>query len=248
MELPTYDKLQEKLVAEFNARVGDLTGCNCCICNNKGLVQRYEHGEIINRQCECMIQRSALRKLDKSGLAELIKDYTFSNYHTVEEWQKKCKQGALNFIKSTGSWFFIGGQSGAGKTHICTAMCGQFLKQNKTVRYMLWRQEIRKLKAVVNDNVEYEKVFYDFANAEMLYIDDLFKTEQGSNVTGADVQHTYDLINYRYNKRLCTIISSEKSINDLIDIDTATGSRIYQCAKGFTFELGKDSRKNWRLK
>ena len=42
---------------------------------------------------------------------------------------------------------FIGGQVGAGKTHLCTAMVGEFLKRGISAKYMLWRDDALKLKA-----------------------------------------------------------------------------------------------------
>lgn len=236
------------LVDEYNESYGTLEGADCELCRNKGVIQHLVNGDIVNRQCVCSIQRSSLKKLEKSGLSELIKEYTFSTFKTTDEWQKKAKKNAIDFTKASEGWFFIGGQSGAGKTHLCTAICGQFLKKNKSVRYMLWTTEIRNLKAVVNDDVVYNKLLNEFANTDILYIDDLFKKAKNALPTLSDIDRTFEIINQRYYKKLITIISSEKSINDLIDIDTAIGSRIYQRAKGFTVELGHDEDKNWRLK
>lgn len=244
----TYEQFKQRLVDEYNSSQGELTGYCCALCKNKGYVQRLENGEIINRECACVTARQTMRKLEKSGLSGLLKEYTFASFEVTSEWQKAAKQKAINFVKSAGEWFFIGGQSGAGKTHLCTAMCGQFLKQNKSVRYMIWTMEIRNFKANANDEYAYQKLFNDFAKTDILYIDDLFKIKKKSELTPADIQHTYDIINYRYNNQLCTIISSEMSIGEILEMDTATGSRIYQRAKGYTIELGEAENKNWRLR
>ncbi len=184
--------------------------------------------------------------MSKSGLNDLVTRYTFKNYQTIEKWQYDIKQSALRFVKES-KWFYIGGQSGAGKTHICTAICSQMLKQGKTVRYMLWVTEIRNMKSTANDE-KYNEIFDSFAQADVLYIDDLFKVKKGIDLTASDIQRTYELINYRYNTNKMTIISSEKSIAELIDIDEAIGGRIKEMSNGYILELGQDSNKNWRLK
>ena len=85
--------------------------------------------------------------------------------------------------------------------------------------------------------------------AEVLYIDDLFKTEQGKNPTTADINVAFEILNYRYrNPQLITLISSEKTIQELVRIDEAVGSRIFEMSRDFCVNIGKDIKKNYRLK
>ena len=92
-----------------------------------------------------------------------------------------------------------------------------------------------------------------FKKAEVLYIDDLFKTGKAPDgsvlkITGADVNVAFEIINYRYNNpALVTIISSELTEDEILDIDEATGGRIYERAKK-AFSIGKDRKKNYRIK
>lgn len=80
--------------------------------------------------------------------------------------------------------------------------------------------------------------------AEVLYLDDLFKGSQ----TDFDVKNiAYDIINYRYNNNLTTIISSEYMLNELLDIDSAIAGRIKQRAKEFLFEI-KGKENNYRMR
>jgi hypothetical protein len=145
---------------------------------------------------------------------------------------------------------FITGNS--GKTHLCTAICREFLLSGKKVIYMLWRDEVVRLKAIVNDADEYRELIDKYKTADVLYIDDMFKTGKapdGSNlkITGGDVNVAFEIINYRYNNpSLLTIISSELSEDDLLEIDEATGGRIYERAKAFT--IGKSRDRNYRIK
>ena len=47
---------------------------------------------------------------------------------------------------------------------------------------------------------------------------------------------------------IITIISTEKNVDDLIEIDEAIGSRIYQMSKKYCVQLSKDKEKNMRLR
>lgn len=83
-----------------------------------------------------------------------------------------------------------------------------------------------------------------------MYIDDLFKVGRAadgtSNPTGADVSLAFEIINYRYVNHLPTIVSTEKSPQELVGIDEATGSRIIELAGGNVYSIGRDQRRNYR--
>lgn len=248
----------------YNKNVGDLNetdGYNCERCKNKGYIAepRFVKGAWyeIHCECECQKARKAILRIMKSGLKETLRDCTFKKFETEEKWQETLKSKAIEYATSPdNSWFFIGGQPGAGKSHLCTAIAGALLRKGKNVRYMLWRDESTKIKSSVTDSKAYEELINEYKNAEVLYIDDLFKNGKGPDgkmqqPTGADVQVAFEILNYRYNnKSLVTIISSERTIQELLDIDEATGSRISEMSfnKGYGFNIKKDRAKNHRLK
>lgn len=258
---PLSNEEREKRNAEsFNDSPGSLNEIdeyNCDICHNKGLIMRaFEIGDGVwsttSRECKCMEVRRTIRKMNKSGIKNIIRDYTFTKYEADKDWQKMLKEAAMTYAKNPKGWFFIGGQSGAGKSHLCTAICREFLLAGKSVLYMMWRDEIIKLKANVNESEIYQGMIDTYKNAEVLYIDDLFKTGKGANgekqrPTSADINTAFEILNYRYNNPdLLTIISSECTVNDIIEIDEATGGRIFERAKAFS--LKPDKAKNYRLK
>lgn len=248
----------------YNNNVGDLNetdGYNCERCKNKGYIAeaRFVKGAWyeIHCECECQKARKAILCIMKSGLKEALRDYTFKKFETEEAWQETLKAKAIEYAKNPDrAWFFIGGQPGAGKSHLCTAIAAAFLKSGKNVRYMLWKDEATKLKGNVTDVKAYEEQIREYKEAEVLYIDDLFKTGRDQNnrplpPTGADISVAFEILNYRYNnKSLLTIISTERTIQELIDIDEATGSRISQMSfsNGYGFNIKRDRAKNHRLK
>lgn len=246
--------ISERTEAErLNEARGSLTGYDCPVCRNKGLIysETKEKG-LVCRECACMDFRRAQARLLRSGLQGSLEAYRFDNFRMHAQWQERFKITAQQYVREGGdAWFFAGGQPGVGKTHLCTAIAGAFLEQGKAVRYMLWKEASAKLKASVNDP-EYERLLRPYKEADVLYIDDLFKTgrdETGRRrpPTAGDVNLAFDLINARCINRAPTILSTELTIEELIEADEAVGSRVYQRSKGYCFSFSPDRGKNFRL-
>lgn len=237
----------------MNALPGGLQGLDCPECRNKGIVYLVQDSCIVHRECECMGIRGDLRRMAHSGLQNLVEQYTFDRFVDREPFQKKLKAGALDFLRNHDrQWFFVGGQVGAGKTHLCTAIAVEFLKRGMGVRYMMWCDDAAKLKAVANDLAEYERRIQPLKTVPVLYIDDFFKTSlddrgQKKSPTQADIRLAFELLNYRYNNNCTTILSSEWTVDEILNCDEAVGSRIYQRTKEHCFVIGQDRKKNYRL-
>ena len=262
--LDTTYKVTPKEFMEFkteclNNEAGDRDkedGYNCPLCRNKGYIVKVVVADGYYTQrfadCKCVETRNSIMRMKRSGLKDIIKDYTFDKFEDTEPWQKTLKNAAVEYSKEPDGWLFLGGQSGCGKTHLCTAVCREFLLKGKSVQYMLWRDDVTKLKSAVTDSEEYGKLIDRYKNADVLYIDDLFKTGKVDSgfqkPTAADINVAFEILNYRYNNpALITIISSELTEDELLDIDEATGGRIYERAKK-AFSIGHDRKKNYRIK
>ena len=152
----------------------------CSLCEDKKFLSRVDHEGIRRwRDCDCVLREVSLRRIEKSGLAYVIDSYTFDNYITAENWQRDVKSKAMEFAENDAPLFFAGGQVGSGKTHICTAIAGELLK-TKPLRYMLWRDELVKLKACITDYEQYQRLIVPFKKTHALYIDDFWKTPNHS--------------------------------------------------------------------
>jgi len=240
-------------VSAYNAEPGEMNaedGVECSVCNNKGMISFVSNGQEFMRQCECMARRKAVRAMRLSGLEDLLRRYTMEAFTVKTSWHKSMKSAADTFIASKDSWFFAGGQVGSGKTHICTAICGELLNKGIPVRYMVWREESQKLKSIVNDP-EYAGAIDVWMSAPVLYIDDLFKamrSDDRSKPTDADIKLAFQVINHRYNDRnLRTIVSSEWMLDELMTFDEGIGSRIYERSKGCCVQTKRDAARNYRI-
>ena len=227
-------------------------GYYCSICSNKGIVYSVNEKDdgVVSRFCTCRKVRKSLRLLRESGLENFIKEKTFDSFRTDEDWQDYIKRQATGFCQDDkAKWFFIGGQCGCGKTHICTAICSYYLDKGVPTRYMEWNKVSKRLKAAVNER-EYLDILDEYISIDLLYIDDFLKVKKGSEPTSADVNIAFDILNSRLTNRDCiTIISSEFTLNQLLEnVDEGAMSRISERAKPYIVNISADSDKNIRTR
>lgn len=222
-------------------------GVDCPECLNRGYVAIVgENGDLLSRECQCMAKRRSLKRIERSGLSELIRRYTLDTWKVKEAWQGSLAEMVRCFAADPRGWFYLAGRPGTGKTHLCTALCGLLIDKGYETRYALWRDLSVRAKAVVNDGSAYKDLVEHLKLVKALYVDDLFKTGKGQTPTTGDVNLAFEILNNRYNdERLITIISSEWTVEKLLDIDEAVGSRVYERAHDFYADLS--TRPNWRL-
>lgn len=138
------------------------------------------------------------------------------------------------------------GQSGCGKTLLGSIIANALLvDKGRSVMYVIWTDFISMIKRSMmgekaNDASDaLEKV----KNAEVLFLDELIK-----KYNETDLKYLMEIINYRYTNDLKTIITSEKLLNELLDIDEATFGRAAEKCEGFMINIPKDRKKNYRLR
>jgi DNA replication protein DnaC len=123
--------------------------------------------------------------------------------------------------------------------------------KNKVV-YMPYLEAIRELKSNAMDDEYYNKLSNRYKRAEVLIIDDLFKdkVKKGKltgEITPADMNHIYPILNVRYSNKMPTLISTECTPQMLMDLDEALGGRILEsCGKRFGSVFDKEC--NYRLR
>lgn len=242
------NKITQIQLDESNNQEGKLKGFDCSLCKNKGIIYKTKKDEsIYAEECKCMDIRRTLQNAKSSGLGNYI-NKTFADFNTAEKWQEDIYNKAAEYIKdSSNAWFVIAGQSGAGKTLICSIIANDFLfNQRKRVIYLTWTDFVGKVKRnLMGENASKADSDIERAkNAEILFIDEFMKTH-----TDADLKYIVEIINYRYSKQLKTIITSELSADELMRIDEATAGRIFEMSgKKYLSFIGKDRKKNQRLK
>ena len=241
----TEKSITQQLVELDNQRPGLLKGFDCNICLNRGFITKYNAEKDLSYivDCECVKTRKSLKNAEQSGMGELL-SHKLRDFKATEPFQEVMRDITKGYILNARTeWFLALGQSGIGKSMICSSICNQRLKEFYQVKYMIWNEFVDRLKRMSYD-LERDNYFDEYAKSEILYIDDLFK----GKVTETDINYAFRLINERYNKNLVTIVSSELLLKDLREIDEAIAGRLKEKAKKYCIQVGKDSSKNYRLK
>lgn len=244
-------------LAEGN--LNDEDGINCPICKNKGTISFVENGYEKVRNCECMNKRKMYHRFIETGISkDQFKRYTLSNYDVTVEWQKFVLEKAKSYLydlinNKQAYWFYIGGNSGTGKTHLCTGIISKLLNSNFRVKYMVWNTEIPSLisqrKSFYQEDQDlYKHRVKELKECQVLYIDDFLQLD---TETKESLSIAYEIINSRYtNDSLITIISSEVTQKELYEFSKALCGRIIEKSKrgDYTISINEEISTNYRMK
>jgi len=222
----------------------------CKKCRDTGWVEVIQDGHAAMKRCDCWTVKRARRFMEQSGISLEFQNKRFTNFNTMDNQQlTDAKNRAMSYCRNfneierrrNNSLIFLG-QSGAGKTHLGIAICTELINRNIAVVYMAYRNAVTKIKQVLTDENAYAKELSRYSEARLLYIDDMLK----GRITESDINIMYEIINYRYMNNLPIVISTEKSLNELLDFDEVIGSRIVEMCRGYLIEL-RGEKLNYRL-
>lgn len=208
-------------------------------------------GLTVYKPCKCAEMRKIEKIWHNSGIKVDDLDKSFKSFESWNRTSQSMKDMATNYylrfknIKETlrNSIMFCG-NPGCGKTHLALALANNFLKKdNLKVVYMPYRDIITSLKQNMLDEEYYQKTLAKYKNADILLVDDLFK----GKVNETDINITFEIVNHRYINKLPMIISTEYTVERLLNFDEAVGSRIYEMCKDFLIEV-KGTENNYRLR
>lgn len=244
------EQFEKSKIENYNRlRIEDETGIECSLCGNKRYILFWdeETKQRRSRDCACRAKRVSIERLQKQNLLIRVSSDTFEDFNAVEPYQKTMLDTAEKYVsEERPMWLMLCGQTGTGKTHLCNAVFLQMcFGRCWDGRYFEWNRDSRqvKSKAISGD----ETVFDGYKTCDLLYIDDLFKTKDGIDPTDADIRLAFELLNHRYNNRLPTIISSEKSIDEIMRLDEAGAGRIKEMCGEYLVSIARDSKKNYRI-
>jgi DNA replication protein DnaC len=224
--------------------------CDKC-CDTGWVLVPQESRQPLAVSCECRSIKKVKDEWKYSGINVEMTKHTFTNFEVWNETSQRAKDTAVAYYtdfkeirNERKNSILLCGQVGSGKTHLSVALGLNFLKQKIKVVYMPYRDVITKIKQNMLDQEYYIKTLSKYQLCEVLLIDDLFK----GKINESDINIVFEIINYRYLNFLPIIVSSEFSIERLLNFDEAVGSRIYEMSKDYVVEIEKDMRNNYRLK
>jgi len=229
----------------------DRYGIECPRCGNKGSLLRWDRKlqQRVAHTCDCQNAINSLCRLDRSGVVKNWQEKTFASYHDTTPWQQQMKSRIQRYVADDSrGWLLVSGQSGCGKTHLCTATFVLLAKMGYTCRYTRWVDIMGKLDAAYYNSAEYGDIIKPLQSCTVLYLDDLFKKKDHAAPTQREFDHTYRLLDARYqNPNALTIISTEWTLDKIIALDEALGGRIRERCGKHIVQIKQEEGRNYRL-
>jgi DNA replication protein DnaC len=202
---------------------------NCPICKGAGVVHpRLPSGKPdYSRVIPCRCTQQELDKERKARLQrysgldlKLLKNMTFDNFkkrvNLPREEQGNLEQAyqlALDFAKSPEKWLVFQGVTGCGKTHLAAAIANYCLQVGKPVKFVVVPEFLDHLRSTFSpeSQVSYDQLFEETKNAPLLILDDFGE----QSTTPWAQEKLYQVINYRYNAQLPTVITTRLKTDEM---------------------------------
>jgi len=132
---------------------------------------------------------------------------------TERESLELALKTARRFAESPENWLVLVGPHGMGKTHLAAAIANYQLHRGQPVFFAVVPDLLDHLRSTFSpeSKVTYDKVFEALKTSPLLILDDL-GTETS---TPWAEEKLYQILNYRYNSRLPTVVTSTYMPEDL---------------------------------
>ena len=175
---------------------------------------------------------SRLRATDALDLPR-FGEMTFANfdprtYDTLDRRQHQSIEGALNtsknFAEQPDGWLVFTGDNGVGKTHLAAAIANHCRAKGIETLFVVVPDLLDHLRYTFGpqSDVSYDELFEGVRTVPLLVLDDL-----GAHATTSWAQEKlYQIINYRYNAQLATVVTMNISLDELAQDEPRVASRL----------------------
>jgi DNA replication protein DnaC len=206
------EKLFQILNHRFNAELATVVTVNSLKQLDERLAARLQDPAIA-RQCELEKPQVTLFQQLGGITREFLDDKTFETFDArgmnADEEGRESLQTALRearqFAESPKDWLVLLGVHGCGKTHLAAAIANHQLRASRPVFFAVVPDLLDHLRSTFSpeSKVTYDEVFEKVKTSPLLILDDL-GTESS---TPWAQEKLYQILNYRYNSRLPTVIT-----------------------------------------
>ncbi len=187
---------------------------------------------------------------------ELQRHMTFKNFdwHRINLPPKQREslefvyRQAMDYAKSPESWIIFQGVTGCGKTHLAAAIINYRYQAGNPALFIVVPEFLDHLRSTFSpeSKISYDEIFESVKKTPLLILDDF-----GEQATTPWAQEKlYQVINYRYNAQLPTVITTRYSLDD---IDSRISSRFVDRKLSMTYNINvpdyrgdMDSKKSGR--
>jgi DNA replication protein DnaC len=221
------EKLFQILNHRFNAELATVVTVRNLEELDARLAARLQDPAIA-QQCE--LEKPQLPLFQQVGglSSQFLADKTFETFDTrgmnADEKGRESLQtawrGARQFAETPENWLVFLGVHGCGKTHLAAAIANHQLRAGRPVFFAVVPDLLDHLRSTFSpeSKVSYDKLFESVKTTPLLVLDDFGEQE----TTPWAQEKLYQVINYRYNAQLPTVITTRCSLDD---IDNRISSR-----------------------
>jgi DNA replication protein DnaC len=212
-----------------NANTGDLD-TSCPLCNGAGFVHPLsESGEIDYSRvvpCECVqeeLQRRKVEQLQKYSNLGVLSRLTFESLSPLGREEDQNSQNdfadaydaAREFADEPRGWLIFCGSNGCGKTHLACAIANYRIIEGQPAFYISVADLLDHLRSTFHPEsaIDYDVLFDQVKNTPLLVLDDLNTATATKWAKGKLEQ----LLNYRFNAQLPTVITTREDVVKLED-------------------------------
>jgi DNA replication protein DnaC len=173
--------------------------------------------------CDCKqmeIQQRRIAGLRQTSNLQHLQRMTFDSFITnragaveIAASLQAALMEAFDYATNPKRWVVFTGTYGSGKTHLAAAIANFRIDQGQPVMFVVVPDLLDYLRSAYapNSPVSYDERFDQVRNVELLILDDLGT----QNATPWAAEKLYQLLNYRDNAELPTVITTNQSLDDL---------------------------------
>lgn len=174
---------------------------------------------------------------------ELLRNMTFDNF----DWRRinlpsdqrqnleKAFRLAQSFAESPEGWLVFLGVNGCGKTHLAAAIANYRRQAGRPILFVVVPELLDYLRSAFSpgSKVAHYELFDKVKKAPLLVLDDF--GEERSTPWVQD--KLYQIINYRYNARLATVITATAALEEMEEIEHRISSRMIDSRLSTVFAI-----------
>lgn len=200
----------------------------CPVCGGLGYISEnvpigHPHfGKVLPCACKLAeIQEQQIRRLRRLGNLEALERMTFETFAPEgigldparRANLRKAYEACWSFAARPQGWLVLLGGYGCGKTHLAAAIANACIAQGTPALFVVVPDLLDYLRAAYSPTSEasYDERLEQVQNAPVLILDDLGT----QSATEWAQEKLYQILNYRYNARLPTVITTNQSLDDI---------------------------------
>jgi len=239
-----------EIVDELPTNLRTFPSPTCLICKDAGYLRAdvpFGHPDFGKAlPCSCKVAAVKVKHqqelVQQSGILGLgsYKNATFETFNRLALGTRDAFVAARDFAKDPYGWLVLTGGTGCGKTHLAVSIAKIRIEVGDTVLMQTVPDLLDELRTAFNPKNEesFNERFQEMRSVDVLFLDDY----GAENTTIWAAEKLFQILNYRYNADLPTVITS----NGLDGIDFRIRSRLSDKQKVVTVDMAdaQDYRPN----